>query len=41
MKAVVINEFGGKETLTLTEVSKPQPLANEVLVRRREGQIAR
>ena len=33
MKAVVINEFGGKETLTLTDVLKPQPSADEVLVR--------
>ena len=33
MKAVIINEFGGKETLTLTDVSKPQPAADEVLVR--------
>ena len=33
MKAVVINEFGGKETLTLTDVPKPQPAEDEVLVR--------
>ena len=33
MKAVVINEFGGKETLTLTDAPKPQPAADEVLVR--------
>ena len=33
MKAVVINEFGGKEKLALTDVSKPQPAEDEVLVR--------
>ena len=33
MKAVVINEFGGKEKLNLTEVPTPQPAEDEVLVR--------
>jgi NADPH:quinone reductase-like Zn-dependent oxidoreductase len=33
MKAIVINEFGGKETLNLTEVPTPQPAEDEVLVR--------
>ncbi len=33
MKAAIINEFGGKEKLTLTEVSTPQPAEDEVLVR--------
>ena len=33
MKAVVIKEFGGKEKLDLTEVPKPQPAEDEVLVR--------
>ena len=33
MKAVVINEFGGKEKLNLTDVPTPQPAENEVLVR--------
>jgi NADPH:quinone reductase-like Zn-dependent oxidoreductase len=33
MKAVTIEEFGGKEKLNLTEVPTPQPAENEVLVR--------
>ena len=33
MKAVIFNEFGGKEKLDLTEVQKPQPTGDEVLVR--------
>ncbi len=33
MKAVVINEFGGREKLTLDEVPTPEPAEGEVLVR--------
>ncbi|MGD8263418.1 MAG: hypothetical protein PVG44_13895 [Desulfobacterales bacterium] len=33
MKAVVINEFGGKEKLTLTDVPPPEPAEGEVLIR--------
>jgi len=33
MKAVILNETGGPEKLTLAEVPAPQPKANEVIVR--------
>ncbi len=32
MKAVIIKEFGSTDVLELTEVSKPQPKSNEVLI---------
>jgi NADPH:quinone reductase-like Zn-dependent oxidoreductase len=33
MKAITINQYGGPEVLTLSEVPKPVPSGNEVLVR--------
>ena len=33
MKAVIINEFGGPEQLIYTDVAKPTPRDNEILVR--------
>ena len=39
MKAVVINEFGGREKLTLTELPPPEPAEGEVLVRIRAAGI--
>lgn len=32
MKAVIYTEYGGPECLQITDVSKPQPLENEVLI---------
>ena len=33
MKAVIIREYGGPEVLKLEDVPRPEPKANEVLVR--------
>jgi len=33
MKAVVIKEFGGPEVMSIGEIDKPQPKANEVLIK--------
>jgi NADPH:quinone reductase-like Zn-dependent oxidoreductase len=33
MKAVIFNEFGGKEKLALTALPTPQPAEDEVLIR--------
>nr|MBA2340137.1 zinc-binding dehydrogenase [Pyrinomonadaceae bacterium] len=39
MKAIRIHEFGGAEQLRLEEVEKPQPAADEVLIRTRVAGI--
>jgi NADPH:quinone reductase-like Zn-dependent oxidoreductase len=39
MKAVVINEFGGRGKLTLTDVPPPEPAEGEVLVRIRAAGV--
>ena len=33
MKAVLIKEFGGPEVMSIGEVEKPQPKADEVLIK--------
>ena len=33
MKAVIINDFGGPEQLIYTDVPKPEPKGDEILVR--------
>ena len=37
MKAVIINEFGGPEQLIYTDVAKPTPRDNEILVAMRSS----
>ena len=39
MKAVVINEFGGREKLNLSEVPTPEPAEGEVLIRIRAAGV--
>ncbi|MEM6723611.1 MAG: NAD(P)-dependent alcohol dehydrogenase [Bacteroidota bacterium] len=39
MKAVLFNEFGGPEVLSVKEVAQPEPAANEVSVRNRAAGI--
>ncbi|MGD8284933.1 MAG: hypothetical protein PVG08_12540 [Desulfobacterales bacterium] len=39
MKAVVINEFGGRDKLTFTDMPPPEPAEGEILIRIRAAGV--